>query len=144
MRAVDEEDVDRAGNLLQRRIGEGAHVADPLGDAGAREVGVERLVVGTAAIGVGGDLLRPAIRAGVRIDAHDLDAGAGQHDRRAPAEGADLDHADHARTCPGQGHGRDSRRACASVSHPSTSRACAHASSKVTTPRPRDGAGGGR
>ena len=120
-------------------------MADALGDAGAREVGVEGLVVGAAAVGVGGDLLGPAVRAGVRIDAHDLGAGAGQHDRRAPAEGADLDHADHAPARPDRAAAANRRRACASVSQPSTSRACAHASSKpLTTRRPRDGAGAGR
>src|SRR3954454_11840379 len=102
VRAVHEEDVDRSGDLLQRDVGEGAHLAHAPGDPGAREVGVERLVVGRAAIGVGGDLLGPAVRAGVRIDAHDLDLGAGQHDGRAPAEGADL-HDAAARSHPRRG-----------------------------------------
>ena len=56
---------------------------------------MERLVVGLPLAGAAVDLLRPAVVAGVRVDGHHGDAVGGgprQHDRRAPAVGADLHH----------------------------------------------------
>jgi hypothetical protein len=144
VRAVDEEHVDRAWHLLQRGIGEGAHVADALGDPGAREVRRERLVVGpprsaSAAISWG-----PRSEPACGSMHTTSPARPRQHDRRAPAEGADLDHAHRAAIGAGPVAAANRRRACASVSQPSTSRAWAHASSKVTTARPPGGAGAGR
>ena len=95
MRAVHVEQVDLAGDRVQRVLRGQPHVAHPLRHARRRQVGQERLVVGLA-LGRGAvDLPRPAVVARMRVDRDDLDAvgrGAGEHDRRAAPVGADLDH----------------------------------------------------
>src|SRR5207248_2591494 len=91
--AVDVEQLDRSGDEIERRLGRGAHMTYPRGDLGALQVGLERAVVGLALVGRAADLLGAAIVPGVRIDRDDLDAvgrRAGQHDRRAPAVGAEA------------------------------------------------------
>src|SRR4051794_35585868 len=95
VRAVHEQQVDRAVERPQRQRREVAHVAHALGDAGALEVAAERDRVLLAERRPGGDLARPTVRADVGVDAHELDPGprpAREHDRRAAAEGADLDY----------------------------------------------------
>ena len=125
--AVDEEHVDRSRDLGQRCGGEGAHVAHAVAHAGAREVGPERLEVGaprsaSAPISCARGPSRHADRRTRRR------RRARQDDRRAPAERADLHDADDVPTRPAEAAARYRRHACASVSHPSTSRAAAQAS----------------
>src|SRR4051794_26918656 len=94
VRAVDEQQVDRAVERPQRQGREVAHVAHTLGDAGPLEGAAERGRARLAGRGRGGALARPAVGADVGVDAHELDPGprpAREHDRRAPAERADLD-----------------------------------------------------
>ena len=91
---VDVEHVDRAVDLAECGIRERPDVAHPIADAGAFEVGKERLVV----VGGGGfesaDLLRTAVVAGMRVDGDDVDtrrSRARQHDGRTALEATDLD-----------------------------------------------------
>ena len=75
-----------------------------------------------AARGLGRDLLRPAVAAGVRVDRDHRARGQGEDDRRAPAERADLDHG--ARRPRAERRTSRRRSACAAVSQPCDLRAC--------------------
>ena len=110
-----------------------AHVADLVARRRRLEVGVEHLVVGSAACSSNPcDLLRAPVVAGVRVDGDELDArgrGAGQHDRRSAPEAADLD--DPRRLASPHEAQSHSRRAWSGVIQPSTSATAATASSKL-------------
>jgi hypothetical protein len=94
VRAVDVEQVDRPVHVGVGLVRHAPHVPHAPVHPGPLQVGQEDLVVGLSALGLGGDLLRPAIAAGVRVDRDDLDPRGGrpaQDDRRPSAKGADLD-----------------------------------------------------
>ncbi|CAB4835258.1 unannotated protein [freshwater metagenome] len=65
-----------------------------IGDTGSSEVGVEDAIVVVRLVGEPLDLLGPTVVAGVRIDCNNPYTrfrGAGEHNRAAPTETADLD-----------------------------------------------------
>ena len=92
--AVDEQEVDRALDVVEGLAGELAHLSDPVGDARGLEVAPELLQLLVARV----DLPRPgaldALRSRIRVDRDDLDArrrGQAEDDRRAAPEAPDLD-----------------------------------------------------
>ena len=122
-------------NARQRHGREVAEMAHPVRTPARSRLRRNAAEVLLAQRGLRRDLPRPAVRAGVRVDAHDLDVRprpAGEDDRRPTAERADLHD-------PPAGRHRaaaaNSRRACASVSQPSTSHAASHAAAKLMSPR---------
>ena len=94
MSPVDVEQRDLAADVVERLLGEAADMAHALGDAGALQIGGERVMVGLAEPRPVAVLPRTAVAAEVGVDRHQLDAGGGrqgQHDRRTSAEASDLD-----------------------------------------------------
>ena len=94
MRPVDVEHCHLAGDLAVGGIAERAHMADAVGHPGSPQVRSEDLVVRGSGLSETLQLVGAAIVACVRVDGNDCDSlrrGAGEHDRAAPTEAADLD-----------------------------------------------------